>query len=125
MKYGEQRAQLAQALARLEEALAAERSAINRDAAIQRFEFTLDLAWKTLKTHLEIAKGTVCASPKDCFRAAFRVRVLDEDPVWCDLVDYRNLTAHTYKEELAERVFAVLPDAAKHFRTLLERLPES
>jgi len=124
MKYAEQRAQLVQALTRLEEALAMERSTINRDAAIQRFEFTLDLAWKALKSHLEIVKGIVCASPKDCFRAAFRVRLLDEDPVWCDLVDYRNLTAHTYKEELAEKVYAQLPNAAKQFRMLLERLPE-
>ena len=42
------REQLAKALRRLESALAQEKTEFMRDSAIQRFEFTADLAWKTL-----------------------------------------------------------------------------
>jgi len=68
-----QEAQLAQfkkALSRLNEALAAPKSDIVRDSAIQRFEFTIDMAWKLVKTCLEEKYGIVCQAPKECFREA-------------------------------------------------------
>ncbi len=41
------------------------------DGTIQRFEFTFEIAWKTLKTYLE-DHGIVSHSPKGCLMAAFR-----------------------------------------------------
>ena len=52
-KLSAQQEQLAGALSRLKEALNLPKSDIVRDSAIQRFEFTMDLAWKTVKTFLE------------------------------------------------------------------------
>ena len=45
-------ADFSRALARLGEALSAPKSDLVRDAAIQRFEFTFELAWKTMKLWL-------------------------------------------------------------------------
>ena len=42
-------ADLESALERLSEALAAPKTDLNRDASIQRFEFTFELFWKSLK----------------------------------------------------------------------------
>ncbi|MBT6391338.1 MAG: nucleotidyltransferase, partial [Candidatus Marinimicrobia bacterium] len=48
---------LNRAIKQLEKVLKEEKSEFIRDAAIQRFEFTYELLWKTLKTHLEEIHG--------------------------------------------------------------------
>jgi nucleotidyltransferase substrate binding protein (TIGR01987 family) len=112
--------QFERALLRLDEALAEPKTDIVRDSAIQRFEFTLDLGWKTLKTFLEDKKGIVCASPKECFREAYRQSVVGYENEWLKLVDMRNETVHTYNEETAEKIYLELKGAMKYFRELLE-----
>lgn len=114
--------QFAQALGRLKEALSLPQSDIVRDSAIQRFEFTLDLAWKAVKTYLEDKKGVICASPKECFREAYRQGLVQYDDVWIQLIDLRNETVHTYNEETAERIYSQLSGAVKRFEELLSRL---
>ncbi|MDO8464595.1 MAG: HI0074 family nucleotidyltransferase substrate-binding subunit [Gallionella sp.] len=122
-----QEAQLAQfkkALARLNEALAAPKSDIVRDSAIQRFEFTIDMAWKLVKTCLEEKYGVVCQAPKECFREAYKQKLLAYDEFWLELVDMRNQTSHTYKEEVAQSVFERLPKTAEYMAALVKILEE-
>ena len=64
--------QFREALSRMEEILAEEKTTIIRDAALKRFEFTFDLVWKTMRAFLEEKKGVTCISPKECIREAFR-----------------------------------------------------
>lgn len=112
--------QFRRALERLNEALAEPKTDIVRDSAIQRFEFTLDLGWKTLKTFLEDKKGIVCASPKECFREAYRQGIVGYEEEWLKLVDMRNETVHTYNEETAEKIFRELKETTVRFSELLE-----
>lgn len=121
-KYEAQIKQFSTALNRLIEVLNEPESSIVRDSAIQRFEFTIDLAWKTIKTFLVEEKGIICKSPKECFREAYKQGVIKYDDYWLNLVDIRNLTSHTYKESLAIEVFSELPKAKEHFLELLESL---
>jgi len=111
--------QFEKALARLKEAVSLPKSDIVRDSAIQRFEFTLDLAWKSLKAFIEDKKGVVCASPKDCFREAYRQGIIQYSEKWLEFVDMRNETSHTYKEEIAERVYGNLSGTIEYFDGLL------
>lgn len=117
-KYEALKNDFSSALTRLKEVLAMPKDTVTRDSAIQRFEFTLDLAWKTTKEFLEKFRGVRCASPKGCFKEAFAQGIIEHDPFWLDLVDLRNDTVHTYKEELAERVFSQLPRAVEYFNAL-------
>jgi|SRR3989338_5564576 len=119
-KYEAQLAQLSKALQRLKEALAAPKNDIVRDSAIQRFEFTIDMTWKLVKTILEEKHGVVCHSPKECFREAYKQKMLVYDEFWLELVDMRNETSHTYKEEIAESVYIRLPKAAEYITGLLK-----
>lgn len=112
------------ALCRLKEVLACEKNDIIRDSAIQRFEFTLDLAWKALKSYLEDSCGVRCVSPKECLREGFQNGVIENDPYWLELVDLRNETVHTYKEEIAERVYGNLFRAVEYFEELLNKLSQ-
>lgn len=123
-KFESQMINFEKALNRLKEALAAEKNDLIRDAAIQRFEFTLDLAWKTLKTYLEDYQGVRCVSPKECLREGFQNGVIENDPFWLELVDLRNETVHTYREEVAEQVYGSLPRAVSYFEILLKKISQ-
>ncbi|MBI4801792.1 MAG: nucleotidyltransferase substrate binding protein [Elusimicrobia bacterium] len=116
--------QFKKALARLNEALAASQSDIVRDSAIQRFEFTIDMAWKLVKTCLEEKCGVVCQSPKECFREAYKQKMLAYDEFWLELVDMRNQTSHTYREEAAKSVFERLPKAAEYMQALVKTVEQ-
>ena len=114
--------QLIQAIARLEEVLNMESSDIIKDSAIQRFEFTLDLSWKTLKAYLEEKKGVLVNSPKEAFREAFRQGLIEYEDNWLTMVDLRNQTIHTYNQDLADKIYSQLPVFLPLFQSLLAKL---
>ncbi len=99
--------------------LALRKTKVIRDSAIQRFEFTFDLSWKLIKTFLDEKLGIVCNFPKACFREAYKQKLIEYDNFWIKMTDLRNKTAHTYKEEIAEKVYKQLSKAQKHFQELL------
>ena len=74
-----------QALGRLDEALARPEDPIVRDACIQRFEFTFETAWKALQRYA-LEEGLECVSPRDCFRTAVRLGLIDKDARWMAMV---------------------------------------
>lgn len=95
---------------------------VERDAAIQRFEYTFEATWKLLSLYLRDREGVVAASPKSAFRAAMRAGLLAEEDarLALDMADDRNLTVHTYIEELAARIYARLPAYAALLRRVIE-----
>ncbi|HDH31649.1 MAG TPA: DUF86 domain-containing protein [Candidatus Wolfebacteria bacterium] len=114
--------QFQKAVQRLDEVLQEKKTNIVRDSAIQRFEFTFDLAWKTIKAFLEDNQGLSCLSPKDCFKEAFRQKLIDYEDIWLDVLSLRNKTVHTYNEKLAEEVYSHLFKILPYFQKLLEKI---
>ena len=104
------------------EVLQQEKNEFIRDSAIQRFEFTFDIGWKTLKAFLEEGYGVRCASPKTCFREAFSQELIDYDELWLKMTDWRNEAVHTYNEKLADALYKKLPEALKQFQLLEKQL---
>ena len=94
--------QYEKALHSLEKALAEPKTDITRDASIQRFEFCVELGWKTAKRVL----GTDSSAPKTVIREMGRDGLIDDVEFWLKAIDQRNLTSHTYQEKLAEEVYA-------------------
>ncbi len=92
-----------------------------RDSAIQRFEFTVEIMWKSIKHFLLINEGIECVSPKKCLREFFVVSNLDEEDAKTALkmIDDRNLTSHTYHEEVAEEIFSNLKDYVELMKKIL------
>ena len=61
------------ALDKLEEALRLKNpSSLERDGAIQRFEFTFESFWKAARVWLEVSEGFSCNSPRGCIRTLAR-----------------------------------------------------
>jgi len=111
-------------LLKLDEVLNLEKSEINRDSAIKRFEIAFDIAWKTLKTYLEEKYGIICKSPKGYIREAFTQGLIEYDDYWLNIVDLRNNTAYIYSEYMADEVYEELPKVLVYLKTLYDKMRE-
>jgi nucleotidyltransferase substrate binding protein (TIGR01987 family) len=101
-----------QAVATLREvALLGAPNPVQRDAAIQRFEYSFEATWKAAQRLLRVVEGMEVGSPKAAIRASRETGLLDvalaEQAL--TMADDRNLTAHTYNEALARAIFGRLP----------------
>ncbi len=106
LRYKESLSALAKALKKLEEALSQPiTNPLLIDGVIQRFEFCIELSWKTLKKILEEEKANDINTPKSVFSKAYQYGWLDDESLWLKMLNDRNLTSHTYKEELAQEIF--------------------
>ena len=72
-----------------------------RDGLIQRFEFTFELAWKTLKVCFEEEGLIGLNSPKAVLREAFSAGIIKDDELWLAMLNDRNSTSHIYSQQLA------------------------
>jgi nucleotidyltransferase substrate binding protein (TIGR01987 family) len=106
---------------RLSEAVALPESDLVRDAVIQRFKFTFEVVRKTLKLYLE-RQGHECGGPRPTLKKVFAeglVSTPDEADIWMQMLEDRNLTVHTYREDLAEDIYARI---VRSYAILLERM---
>ena len=67
------------------------------DVMVKRFEFTFEMSWKAIKRTLSYI-GIESNSPRSCFKEAFQQGWLQDEIVWLDMIEMRNLTSHTYDE---------------------------
>ena len=97
------------ALSQLEDAVAqyqrAPEDSLYRDGLIQRFEFTVELAWKSVKEYLE-DQGVVLsiASPRGILKEAYAAGILKDGDLWNSILTARNLTSHVYDEATAAEI---------------------
>ena len=115
------------ALKTLEEIVDEPYSTIVRDASIKRFEYSFDIFWKLIKDYLRVQEGIECASPKSCFREAFKVGILSEEETVkvLEMTDDRNLSTHTYDEEAIEEIYQQVRNYWKLMDDICERIIES
>ena len=106
------------ALIALEKALCEPKSDIVRDATIQRFEFCVELAWKSAKKQM----GTATSAPKSVVREMAQNSLIDDVDFWLRSIDQRNLSSHTYREDLAEMVYQFAREFLAKGQDLLLRL---
>ena len=114
-----QKTQFENALARFQELLEP-KNMVERDAMVQRFEFTFDLGWKTLKSLLEDEYSLEAPTPLQAFQEGIRIGLIPDSPVWLMMRDMRNLTSHSYSEATAVK----LALQAKEFYGMFERLKD-
>ena len=112
------------AVKRLEEVLELKKTGVVRDSAIKRFELCFDLAWKSIKNYSKI-QGIECYSPRECFKVAFQLKLIEHEEKWLKMIDDRNLTTHLYKEEQAEKIYLKLSNYLEMFKNLFAKLKTS
>jgi len=74
-----------------------------KEGMVQRFEYTYELAWKTIKDFIE-SKGEAEKYQKDVLKKAFQLDIIDNGEIWLEMLSKRNLMAHTYNETTFKEV---------------------
>lgn len=74
---------------------------LEREGLIQRFEYTIELAWKTLQDLLAAKGYEDVKGPKPVIRQAFQDGYLLDGEAWLDMWESRLKSSHTYDEDTA------------------------
>ena len=114
---------LGRALVRLRSAMEQPKTEWTRDSAIQRFEFTFELAWKAV-ARMAREEGIECLSPRTALRTALKLGWIADDENWLTMLDDRNRTRHTYNEAIAEDLYSRLRAHLTALKGLHARLTE-
>jgi nucleotidyltransferase substrate binding protein (TIGR01987 family) len=93
---------------------------LEKEGMIQRFEYTWELAWKTLKDYLDF-EGVVLdkVTPASVLRAAFEAKIIKNGDAWMSALDSRNKMSHTYDLKTFEKV---IQDIKDHYLKLFDDL---
>lgn len=75
-----------------------ELSLLEQEGVVQRFEYTYELAWKTLKDYLEYngSLNNIDISPRNIFKEAYSAKIINSQDEFIDMMLSRNLLSHTY-----------------------------
>ncbi|MDH2926588.1 nucleotidyltransferase substrate binding protein [Lonepinella koalarum] len=90
---------------------------IIKEGLIQRFEFTHELAWKLMKDILQY-EGDFEGGSRTTTRQAFNLGYISQGEIWMEMIKTRNLTVHTYNEDILEDEFNKI--ISQYFPLLVE-----
>lgn len=76
-----------------------------KQGLIQSFEFTHELAWKVMKDYAHYQGNADIGGSRDATREAFNLQIINSGEVWMEMIQSRNLSSHTYNEDVAEEIF--------------------
>ena len=123
-RFEERKKDYENALKRLKEAIQEEETQIVIDGTLHRFEFTFELAWKTIKDYLEYL-GIVnkVGSPRENIQLAFKQGIIDDGELWIQIMLSRNALSHLYDEDESRRIYTEIKQKyIKAFEELEEKL---
>ncbi len=107
---------------KLDEGLRKAKDQLDQDGVIQRFEFTFELLWKTLKLFMA-DQGVITRSPKEALKEAFRFGLIKDESIFLDMLEDRNQASHIYSEDLSNKIFERIKNKySKAFKVLLKEL---
>ncbi len=83
-----------------------------QDSLIKRFEYTLEVSWKTCKRHLQEEGFAEAAtgSPKLIIRLAAQNNLIADPESWFGYLRFRQDTSHDYSSDKAEAVLDIVED---------------
>lgn len=108
------------ALKQLEVGAKQAKDQLDNDGVIQRFEFTFELAWKTIKLFL-VNEGIITKSPKEALKEAFKFGLIKDEESFLDMLYDRNQASHIYSEEMSRDMVIRIKN---EYLTALKKLSE-
>jgi len=97
-----------------------DKNELEKAGIIQFFEMTFELSWKLLKDYLE-SIGYEVNSPRGAIKQSYQIELIDQGHIWMDALLDRNITTHTYNDEIAEKM---LKDISERYFPQLKKLYE-
>ncbi len=99
-----------------------ELSDLEKQGFIQSFEYTFELAWNLLRDYLIYQGVQDIFGSRDAIKTAFKYNLIENGETWMQMLLARNLTSHTYNENLVENLIKEIADTYfKEFLTLYSR----
>lgn len=95
-------------------------SILEQEGIIQRFEYTWELAWKSIKDYLE-NEGVVLKkiTPKAAIVAGIEAKLITQQQDWMNALDDRNKMSHVY----SHAAFAqIIKNIERSYLTLFDQL---
>ena len=114
--------ELLKATERLKEVLTEDVNDITIDCTLHRFEFTFELAWKTMKDYLEY-NGIIesIGSPREILKKAFESNLIEDGEQWIKMMLARNSLSHLYDEKTSREIYNEIKNK---YINLIEKLNE-
>ncbi len=81
-----------------------ELSELEVEGMIQRFEYTFELAWKTLQDLLRFKGYLDISGPSPVLEQAFQDGYIADAEGWKAMKKSREISSHTYNSEIAEEI---------------------
>jgi nucleotidyltransferase substrate binding protein (TIGR01987 family) len=91
-----------------------------RDACIQRFEYSIELSWKTSMKVL----GSSTMAAKPAIREMARNNLISDSGLWLEFIEARNETSHAYDEDVAAKVFLNVQKFMPEAENLIQALEQ-
>ena len=97
-------------------------SELEKDWVIQRFEYTIEIWWKTLKKVLEYSQLNFTPSPKEIIRESYKLWYIDSLELWTEFLDIRNQMSHVYSDFYSKDNFDFIKLNCENITDLIEKL---
>ena len=122
-RFNERKEEYNKAVDRLKEALKHEPDDVVIDGILHRFEFTFELAWKTIKDYVEyqgISEKT--GSPREVIQIGFKQGIISDGEAWISMMLSRNSLSHLYDEKTSREIYEkIKTEYVKLFTELKEK----
>lgn len=93
---------------------------LEKDWVIQRFEYTIELSWKTLKRILEYELSDSNLFPKEIFKEFYKKWLISDLELWFNFLQIRNYMSHMYSEYNSNDSFNFIKKNYKSIWELVE-----
>jgi nucleotidyltransferase substrate binding protein (TIGR01987 family) len=81
---------------------------LEKQGLIKAFEFTFELSWLVIKDYFEYQGNPNIRGSRDAFKVALKYNVIENGGVWMKMIETRNITAHTYDEDIIEGIISIV-----------------
>lgn len=93
-------------------------SDLEKEGLVQRYEYSFELAWKTMKDYLE-SRNVEAKFPRDVIKSGFQYELISDGEIWLEMLEIRNIIAHTYDEKILKTSVSQI---AFHYHPELKKL---
>ena len=94
----------------------------NIDSTLIRFQYTIELFWKLLKVILQDRGVTDALYPKDVLQKAYQGHLVNDEKHWLQMIDDRNNIAHSYDEDVADKIYTHIKSHVSVLRKTFDTL---
>lgn len=95
-----------------------------RDSIIKKFEYTFELALKTIREYLKKEGYEEFNSPRKILKQAFEINLITDEEIWSNMLEARNSTIYKhdesqaifYEDVIKKKYILVLKNLLKEFK---------